>query len=56
MSTTDLADALREGFSGQVLRAGQPGYDESRLLFNPMIDRRPRWSPAVRPPPTWWRP
>ena len=41
MSTTQLADALREGFSGQVLESGQPGYDESRLLFNPMIDRRP---------------
>jgi FAD/FMN-containing dehydrogenase len=41
MSTTDLAKALREGFSGQVLEPGQPGYDESRLLFNPVIDRRP---------------
>jgi len=41
MSTTQLADALREGFSGRVLEPGQPGYDESRLLFNPMIDRRP---------------
>src|SRR6516165_6230540 len=41
MSTTGLADALREGFSGQVLEPGQPGYDDSRRLFNPMIDRRP---------------
>jgi FAD/FMN-containing dehydrogenase len=41
MSTTDPAGALREGFSGQVLEPGQPGYDESRLLFNPVIDRRP---------------
>ena len=41
MSTTQLADALRERFSGQVLEPGQPGYDESRLLFNPVIDRRP---------------
>ena len=41
MSTTQLANALREGFSGQVLEPGQPGYDESRLLFNPVIDRRP---------------
>jgi len=30
MSTTGLADALREGFSGQVLEPGQPGYDDSR--------------------------
>jgi FAD/FMN-containing dehydrogenase len=41
MSTTNLADALREGFSGQVLEPGQPGYDESRRLFNPVIDRHP---------------
>jgi FAD/FMN-containing dehydrogenase len=41
MSTTDIADALRQGFSGRVLEPGQPGYDDSRRLFNPMIDRRP---------------
>jgi FAD/FMN-containing dehydrogenase len=41
MSTTDLASVLRSGFSGQVLESGQPGYDESRLLFNPMFDRHP---------------
>jgi FAD/FMN-containing dehydrogenase len=41
MNTTDLAAVLRTGFSGQVLESGQPGYDESRRLFNPMFDRRP---------------
>jgi FAD/FMN-containing dehydrogenase len=41
MSTTNPADALRKEFSGQVLEPGQPGYHESRRLFNPMTDRRP---------------
>jgi FAD/FMN-containing dehydrogenase len=41
MSTTNPANALRKEFSGQVLEPGQPGYDESRRLFNPMIDRHP---------------
>jgi FAD/FMN-containing dehydrogenase len=41
MGTTDLADVLRKGFSGQVLESGQPGYDDSRRLYNPMFDRRP---------------
>jgi FAD/FMN-containing dehydrogenase len=27
--------------SGQVLESGQPGYDESRRLYDPMFDRRP---------------
>jgi FAD/FMN-containing dehydrogenase len=41
VSTTFAAGTLRDGFSGQVLEPGQPGYDDSRRLFNPMIDRRP---------------
>jgi FAD/FMN-containing dehydrogenase len=41
MSITDLAEALRGRVSGQVLEPGQPGYEESRLLYNPMIDCRP---------------
>src|ERR1700760_2054846 len=40
MSTTDLADALRKGFAGEVVEPGQPGYDESRRQFNPTIARR----------------
>ena len=40
-STTDPADVLRDGFSGEVLRLGQPGYEEARRVFNGMIDRRP---------------
>ena len=41
MSTTDFAGVLRKEISGQVLESGQPGYDESRRLYNPMFDRRP---------------
>jgi FAD/FMN-containing dehydrogenase len=40
-STIDPADVLREGFSGEVLRPAQPGYEEARRVFNAMIDRRP---------------
>jgi FAD/FMN-containing dehydrogenase len=41
MTTIDPADALRDGFSGDVLVPAQPGYDEARQVFNAMIDRRP---------------
>jgi FAD/FMN-containing dehydrogenase len=30
-----------EGFGGTVLRPGDPSYDETRSLFNSMIDKRP---------------
>ena len=33
--------ALRAGFSGDLLVPGSPGYDDARVLFNTMIDRRP---------------
>lgn len=33
--------SLREGFEGAVLLPTDPGYDEARVLFNAMIDRRP---------------
>lgn len=29
------------GFNGQVLRPDDPSYDDARLVFNGMIDRRP---------------
>ncbi|MFJ4850990.1 MULTISPECIES: FAD-binding oxidoreductase [unclassified Streptomyces] len=34
-------DALRSGFGGEVVTPGDPVYDESRTVFNAMIDRRP---------------
>jgi len=34
--------AIRGRFEGDVLEAGDPGYDEARKLFNAMIDRKPR--------------
>jgi len=30
-----------EGFSGALLRPGEPGYDEARRVFNGLIDRSP---------------
>ncbi|MYS90500.1 MULTISPECIES: FAD-binding oxidoreductase [Streptomyces] len=41
MTLTDPAAVLRQGFTGQVLRRGEPGYDEARQVFNAMMDRRP---------------
>jgi FAD/FMN-containing dehydrogenase len=41
MSTANPAEALRRGFSGEVLTPAQPGYDEARQVFNGTIDRRP---------------
>lgn len=34
-------DELRMMMRGSLLRAGQPGYDEARVIFNGMFDRRP---------------
>lgn len=32
---------LRDGFGGRILTPDDPGYDDSRSLFNAMIDKRP---------------
>ena len=34
-------DRLRAGFGGTVLTRDDVGYDEARVIFNTMIDRRP---------------
>ncbi|HUL69540.1 MAG TPA: FAD-binding oxidoreductase [Gemmatimonadales bacterium] len=36
-----LLQTLRAGIRGQVLLSGEPGYEESRSLWNAMIERRP---------------
>ena len=41
-SPTDVfADAIRAGARGQVLRPGEPGYDEARRVWNARVNRRP---------------
>lgn len=37
---TELAE-LRDGFSGEVLADGGPGYEDARTIFNSMIEKRP---------------
>jgi FAD/FMN-containing dehydrogenase len=34
-------DKLRDGFAGEIVRPGDPGYDAARAVWNSMIDRRP---------------
>ncbi len=33
---------------GKVLRAGDPGYEDARNVYNGMIDRRPKVSAVIR--------
>lgn len=40
-SVLDPAPLLANGFKGQLLRDGDPGYDEARAVFNGMIDKHP---------------
>jgi FAD/FMN-containing dehydrogenase len=46
MASTVLDDStipgIRDRFAGDLLEPGDDGYDESRTVFNAMIDRRPR--------------
>jgi FAD/FMN-containing dehydrogenase len=41
VTTVDSMQALREAFSGQLLTAGDPGYDEARRIHNGLIDKHP---------------
>ncbi|MGH9013765.1 MAG: FAD-binding oxidoreductase [Acidimicrobiia bacterium] len=42
MTFTDLDyGKLRDGFAGELILPGSPSYDETRTIFNAMIDRRP---------------
>lgn len=40
-ATEDACKALEDAIEGSVLRPGAAGYDESRTLWNAMIDRKP---------------
>jgi len=45
MATTSIEEAitrLAPTFSGEMLRPGQPGYDEARRVHNGLIGKRPR--------------
>ena len=37
----DALQGFRAAFRGPILRAGDAGYDDARLVWNGMIDRRP---------------
>jgi hypothetical protein len=39
--TIVASDALKAAFRGRLLSPTEPGYDESRVLWNAMIDRKP---------------
>jgi len=41
MTTIDSVASLGEGFSGEVLAPGDPGYDAARVIHNGLIDKRP---------------
>jgi FAD/FMN-containing dehydrogenase len=40
-SAAALAKELSRSFTGDVVTAGQPGYDEARTIWNAMVDKKP---------------
>jgi FAD/FMN-containing dehydrogenase len=38
----DALEQLRADFRGEIVEASDPGYDDLRVVFNGMFDRRPR--------------
>ena len=41
METTSLTESFRAGFSGEVTTPADPGYDDTRAVWNGMVDLRP---------------
>jgi FAD/FMN-containing dehydrogenase len=41
MLRDDAMRELRNGFTGDLILPGEPGYEEARTVFNRMIDKRP---------------
>ena len=41
MTGAAAVNALREGFQGAVMEAGEAGYDDACKMFNSMMDREP---------------
>jgi FAD/FMN-containing dehydrogenase len=41
MDEQPVPNGLAEGFKGQTIRPGDPGYDEARAVYNGAIDKRP---------------
>ena len=57
-STTSPADAARQeltGFEGTLIGPDDSGYDEARVLYNGMIDKRPALIARCAAPTTWPR-
>ncbi len=40
-SASAFASELAKSFSGEVLVAGKPGYDDARTIWNAMVDKKP---------------